>query len=79
MTFGILQNPQNHVDPGPVITANTLRRHHHSTILGVADMLYQLAVNGIHVGDQHNRYLAWSIQKTLAGLGLVPQRFQFTH
>ena len=79
VALGLLQNPQDHVDPGPVIPADALRRHHHTAILGVADMLHQLAVNGVHVGNQHDRQFAGGIEIPLSGFGLITQRLQLTH
>ena len=79
VALGLLQNPQDHVDPGPVVPADALRRHHHTAVLGVADMLHQLAVNGVHVGDQHNRQFAGGVEIPLSGFGFITQRFQLTH
>lgn len=42
-------------------------------------MLHQLAVNGVHVGDQHDRQFAGGVEIPLSGFGLITQRLQFTH
>ena len=79
MAPGLLQNAQDHVNAGPVIAADTLRGHHDTAILGVADMFCQLAVNRVHVGDQHNWNLAGGVEESFFGRGLIAQRLQFTY
>ena len=51
--------------------------HHHHAVCGIADTVHRLPVYGVHMGHQHHRHLAGSIENPLFALGAVSAGFQF--
>ena len=55
MTMKILNEPQDHVNASPVVSANSLRRHHNRSVRRIADRFRRVIVNSVQMRDQQDR------------------------
>ena len=77
MAAGLFQNPQGHIDAGPVISADSLGRHQDRPVPGAANIPYRLMVYGIQMGHQQYRQRTWGIEVPVLGNRRIPSALQF--
>lgn len=65
MTMALAHQHQDHIHTGTVITADPVGRHQVASILGAADDIRLMGMNGIQMGNQQHRDSTFCIEKSI--------------